>query len=144
MGTWPGNTHIDWILAKLNKANAMLSKIRHFLDQKTLKAIYHAIFESNLYFSSLVWAHNFISTTLSLKTVMTLNSMTRLLLKTPFLYINPVNINALNFPQIFIPIREGGRICDVLIYLLTQLNHMEEILFVLAQFSLGSIFKIFL
>ena len=50
--TW--KPHIDEISAKLNKANAMLSKIRHFVDQKTLKAIYHAIFQSHLYYSSLV------------------------------------------------------------------------------------------
>ena len=58
--TW--KPHIDGISTKLNKANAMLSKIRHFVDQKTLKAIYHAIFESHLYSSSLVWAQNFNST----------------------------------------------------------------------------------
>ena len=53
--------HIDGISTILNKANAMLSKIRHFVDQKTLKAIYHAILESHLH-SSLVWAQNFNST----------------------------------------------------------------------------------
>ena len=58
--TW--KAHIDGISAKLNKANATLSKIRHFVDQKTLKAIYHAIFESHLYSSPLVWAQNFNST----------------------------------------------------------------------------------
>ena len=58
--TW--KPHIDGISAKLNKANAMISEIRHFVDQKTLKAIYHAIFESHLYSSSLVWAQNFNST----------------------------------------------------------------------------------
>ena len=40
----------------------MLSKIRHFADQKTLKAIYHAIFESHLHCSSSVWAQNLDST----------------------------------------------------------------------------------
>ena len=45
-----------------NTANAMLSKIRHFADQKTLKAIYHAIFESHLRSSSSVWAQNIYST----------------------------------------------------------------------------------
>ena len=40
----------------------MLSKIRYFVDQKTLKAIYHAIFESHLYYSALFWAQNFNST----------------------------------------------------------------------------------
>ena len=51
--------HINGISTKLNKANAMLSKIRHFIDQKSLKAIYYAIFESHLYYYSLVWARNF-------------------------------------------------------------------------------------
>ena len=58
--TW--KIHIDGISAKLNKANAMLSKIRHFDDHKTLKAVYHAIFKPQLYSSSLVWALNFSST----------------------------------------------------------------------------------
>ena len=40
----------------------MLSKTRHFVDQKTLKAIYHVIFESHLLNSASVWAHNFNST----------------------------------------------------------------------------------
>ena len=58
--TW--KPHIDVISTKLNKANAMLSKIQHFVDQKSLKAICHAIFESHLYYYSLVWAHNSNST----------------------------------------------------------------------------------
>ena len=55
--TW--KPHIYGISAKLNKTNVMLSKIKHFVDQKTLKAIYHAIFELHLYSSSLVWTQNF-------------------------------------------------------------------------------------
>ena len=58
--TW--KPYIHRISAKLNKAYAILSKIRHFVDQKTLKAIYHAIFEPHLYSSSLVWPQNFNST----------------------------------------------------------------------------------
>ena len=50
--TW--KPHVDGISVKLNKENAMLSKIRYFVDQKTLKAIYHVIFESHLYYSPLV------------------------------------------------------------------------------------------
>ena len=56
---WTWKPHIHGISAKLCKANAMLSKIRHFVDQKTLKAIYHAIFESHLHYSYLVRAQNF-------------------------------------------------------------------------------------
>ena len=57
--TW--KPYVDGISAKFKKVNAILSKIRHFVDQKTLKAIYHAIFESHLYYS-LVWTHNSNST----------------------------------------------------------------------------------
>ena len=38
---------INNIAIKLNKANAILSKIRHYLDIK--KSIYHESFESRLY-----------------------------------------------------------------------------------------------
>ena len=43
---------------KLNKANAMLSKLRYVLDIKTLRSVYYAIFESHLCYASLVWAQN--------------------------------------------------------------------------------------
>ena len=43
---------------KLNKANAMLLKLRHVLDIKTLRSVYYAIFESHLCYASLVWAQN--------------------------------------------------------------------------------------
>ena len=46
---------INNVAVKLNRANAMLSKVRHFVDKKTLKSIYHAIFESHLSNSCLVW-----------------------------------------------------------------------------------------
>ena len=36
----------------------MLSKVRHFVDKKTLKSIYYATFESHLFYSCLVWAQN--------------------------------------------------------------------------------------
>ena len=49
---------INNVAVKLNRANAMLSKVRHFVDKKTLKSVYHAIFESHLIYSCLVWAQN--------------------------------------------------------------------------------------
>ena len=49
---------INNVAVKLNRANAMLSKVRHFVNKKTLKSIYHAIFESRLFYSCLVWAQN--------------------------------------------------------------------------------------
>ena len=46
------------IAIKLNMANDILSKLRHFIDRKTLKSVYHAIFEPHFYYFSLVWAQN--------------------------------------------------------------------------------------
>ena len=44
---------ISGIAKKLKKANGILSKLRHFIDRKTLKSIYDAIC-----YSSLVWEQN--------------------------------------------------------------------------------------
>ena len=58
------NENLNWkqqisdIAIKLNRANAILSKLRYLIDRKPLKLIYHAIFESHLCYSSLVWAQN--------------------------------------------------------------------------------------
>ena len=52
--TW--KQHISDIAIKLNKANGILSKLRHFIDRKTLKSMYHAIFEPHSYYPSFVWA----------------------------------------------------------------------------------------
>ena len=42
---------ISNVAAKLNRTNAMLSKIRHFVNFNTLKSIYQAILESHLIYS---------------------------------------------------------------------------------------------
>ena len=49
---------INNVAAKPNRANAMLSKIRYFVNFNTLKSIYHAIFKSHLNYLLPVWAHN--------------------------------------------------------------------------------------
>ena len=49
---------INHVALKLNKANAMLSKLRHILDIKTLRSVYYAMFESHLCYASLVRAKN--------------------------------------------------------------------------------------
>ena len=41
--TWKQD--INHVALKLNKANAMLSKLRHLMDIKTLRSVYYAIFE---------------------------------------------------------------------------------------------------
>ena len=57
--------HLSWqhdindLSAKLNRANALLFKIRKFVDNKILRSIYFAISESNLNYCSLVCAQNY-------------------------------------------------------------------------------------
>ena len=49
---------INHVALKLNKANAMLSKLRLALDIKSLRSFCSAIFESHLCYASLVWVQN--------------------------------------------------------------------------------------
>ena len=54
--TWKHqNNHV---ILKLNKANAMLPKLRNVFDIKTRRPIYYAIFEYHLCYASLAWAQN--------------------------------------------------------------------------------------
>ena len=46
------------VAIKLSWTNVSLSKLRHFIDRKTLKLMSHAIFEPDLHYSSLIWAQN--------------------------------------------------------------------------------------
>ena len=55
--TW--KHHINDHSVKLNKANALILKIRKFVDGKILISIYFRIFESNLNYCSLFWAHSY-------------------------------------------------------------------------------------
>ena len=43
---------IDRVVIGLNKGNAMISKLRHVLDIKTLRSVYYTIFESHLRYTS--------------------------------------------------------------------------------------------
>jgi len=54
--TW--KTHETTVSSKLCRALGMLSKIRHFVDHKTLIMIYYGIFSSILMYSSLIWGQN--------------------------------------------------------------------------------------
>ena len=51
--------HIKYLSVKLNRANALLFKIRKFVDDKILRFIYFAIFEPNLNYCFPVWAQNY-------------------------------------------------------------------------------------
>ena len=50
--------HIHGIATKLNRANALLFKIRNYVNFNTLKSIYFAIFDSHINYASLVWGQN--------------------------------------------------------------------------------------
>ena len=50
--------HINEVSTKLIKANAILFKIRNYVNPKILRSIYFAIFESDLNYSSIVWTQN--------------------------------------------------------------------------------------
>ena len=46
--------HTNNIAIKLNKANAMLYKVRQFVNERTFISIYHAIFDFHLNYNSIV------------------------------------------------------------------------------------------
>ena len=49
---------VNSITVKLNRANKLLLKIRNYVNMKTLRNIYFAIFDSHLSYSRIVWAQN--------------------------------------------------------------------------------------
>ena len=51
--------HVTDIAIKLNRANALLFKIRNFVNVNTLKTIYYAIVGSHINYANVVWAQNF-------------------------------------------------------------------------------------
>ena len=53
-----GNDYINDIAVKLNRANALLFKIRNFVNITILKLIYFATFDSHINHAILVWAQN--------------------------------------------------------------------------------------
>ena len=50
--------HVNDVSIKLNRANAVLFKMRKYVSLKILRSIYFAIFDSYLSFCCLVWAQN--------------------------------------------------------------------------------------
>ena len=50
--------HFNEVSSKLVMANAILFKIRNYLNPKILRSIYFTIFESHLNYYSIVWAQN--------------------------------------------------------------------------------------
>ena len=61
--TLNGETHCGELINKLNRANGMLAKARHFVPMNELKNIYHAIFSSNLMYGCQIWTPKLLSVT---------------------------------------------------------------------------------
>ena len=51
--------HISDIAIKLNRTNALLFKIRNFVNLNTLKTLYYAIFDTHINYANVIWAQNF-------------------------------------------------------------------------------------
>ena len=51
-------SHIHYLAVKLNRANALLFKIRNLANNSILRTMYFSIFESHLNYCSLVWSQN--------------------------------------------------------------------------------------
>ena len=47
--------HVNAIGIKLNRANAMLFKVKDFINANILKSIYYALFESHSNYACIVW-----------------------------------------------------------------------------------------
>ena len=50
--------HINDTALKLIRANAMLYKVRDFVDAGILKSIYHVLFESRIHYACILWGQN--------------------------------------------------------------------------------------
>ena len=55
---WKWKHHVTDIAIKLNRANALLLKIRNFVNVNTLKTMYYAIYGSDINYANVVWAQN--------------------------------------------------------------------------------------
>ena len=52
------NEHINNIAIKLNRGNAMLYKVREFVNTRVLKLMCHPIFDCHINYANSVWGHN--------------------------------------------------------------------------------------
>ena len=50
--------HVNTTATKLNRANAMLYKVRDFVNANILKSIYYAFFESHINYACIIWKQN--------------------------------------------------------------------------------------
>ena len=50
-----GSSHCTLLLTKLQRANGMIAKSRHFVNFKEIKSIYHSIFSSHMLYGCQIW-----------------------------------------------------------------------------------------
>ena len=60
-----GESHCEELIKKLNRANGMLAKARHYAPLNELKNVYHAIFliSSHLMYGCQIWSQKLLSVT---------------------------------------------------------------------------------
>ena len=58
-----GESHCEELVKKLNRANGMLAKARHFVPLNELKNVYYAIFSSHLMYGCQIWTQKLLSIT---------------------------------------------------------------------------------
>ena len=78
--------HVNDFSIKLNRANALLFKMRKYVSLKILRSIYFAIFNSYLSYCYLVWVQN----CCTIQRIVILQKMLLELLKIPVPYSNKV------------------------------------------------------
>ena len=61
-----GEIHCSELVKKLNRANGLLAKVRHYVPQLELKNVYHAIFASHLMYGSQVWTPKLLSVVITI------------------------------------------------------------------------------
>ena len=52
------DSHCAQLLLKLERANAMLTKVRHFIPLSKLLTVYYAILASHLFYGCQIWGLN--------------------------------------------------------------------------------------
>ena len=51
-------SHVNATATKLDRANAMLYRVRDFVNANILKSIYYALFESQINYACIIWGQN--------------------------------------------------------------------------------------
>ena len=51
-------SHVNANATKINRANAMLYKVRDFVNVDIFKSVYYALFESHINYACIIWGQN--------------------------------------------------------------------------------------